>query len=74
MKMNGLSLLVTVILMAAALWLVNALSEIQKNQDCYLSGEATVIRLKFVRPSYQPPKIAGYKRSHSCPIAATGRL
>jgi hypothetical protein len=38
MKMNMLGLIVTVVLMGAGAWLVVTLAEIQKNQDCYLSG------------------------------------
>ena len=38
MKMNMLGLIVTIVLMSAGAWLVITLAEIQKNQDCYLSG------------------------------------
>jgi hypothetical protein len=38
MKMNMLGLAVTIVLMAVGAWLVVTLAEIQKNQDCYLSG------------------------------------
>ena len=38
MKMNMLGLIVTIVLMSAGAWLVVTLAEIQKNQDCYLSG------------------------------------
>src|SRR4051812_792933 len=38
MKMNMLGLIVTIVLMGAGAWLVITLAEIQKNQDCYLSG------------------------------------
>ena len=38
MKMNMLGLIVTIVLMGVGAWLVLTLAEIQKNQDCYLSG------------------------------------
>ena len=38
MKMNMLGLIVTIVLMSAGAWLFATLAEIQKNQDCYLSG------------------------------------
>jgi len=38
MKMNMLGLAVTIVLMVVGAWLVVTLAEIQKNQDCYLSG------------------------------------
>jgi hypothetical protein len=38
MKMNLLGLTVTIVLMVVGAWLVTTLADIQKNQDCFLSG------------------------------------
>jgi len=38
MTMNALGLLVTVLLVAAGIWIVSTIAEMRKNQDCYLSG------------------------------------
>ena len=50
MKMNVLGLLVTVVLMVAGMWLIATLAEMQKNQDCYLSGRRTCMPIDF-RPT-----------------------
>jgi hypothetical protein len=38
MKMNVLGLVITIVLMGVGAWLATTLAEIQKNQDCFLSG------------------------------------
>jgi hypothetical protein len=38
MTMNVLGLLITILLVVAGMWLVDKIAEMQKNQDCYLSG------------------------------------
>jgi hypothetical protein len=38
MKMNGLALAVTVVLIAVGLWIAGVMAQMRKNQDCVLSG------------------------------------
>ena len=38
MTMNALGLVVTTILVVIGIWLAASISEMQKNQDCYLQG------------------------------------
>lgn len=38
MTMNVLGLLVTALLIIAGIWLADKITEMRKNQDCYLSG------------------------------------
>jgi hypothetical protein len=38
MKMNGLALAVTVVLIAAGLWIADVMAQMRKHQDCVLSG------------------------------------
>jgi len=45
MKMNVLGLVVTILLMAVGAWLATTMAEIQKNQDCYLSGRGNCMKI-----------------------------
>jgi hypothetical protein len=45
MKMNLLGLAVTILLMVVGAWLATTLAEIQKNQDCYLSGRGNCMKI-----------------------------
>jgi hypothetical protein len=45
MKMNLLGFAVTILLMAVGAWLATTLAEIQKNQDCYLSGRGNCMKI-----------------------------
>jgi hypothetical protein len=47
MKMNMLGLIVTIVLMSAGAWLVVTFAEIQKNQDCYLSGRRNCMPIPY---------------------------
>jgi hypothetical protein len=38
MLMNGLALIVTVVLIAAGVWIADTMARMRKNQDCYLTG------------------------------------
>ncbi|MBM3529240.1 MAG: hypothetical protein FJX62_14215 [Alphaproteobacteria bacterium] len=38
MKMNGLALAVTIVLVAAGIWIADTMAQMRKNQDCYLAG------------------------------------
>jgi hypothetical protein len=38
MRMNVVGLVVTIALMVAGIWLVATLAQMQRNQDCFLSG------------------------------------
>ena len=40
MMMNGLGLLVTVVLIAAGLWIAEVMAHMRKDQDCVLTGRA----------------------------------
>jgi hypothetical protein len=40
MLMNGLGLMVTVVLIAAGLWIAEVMAHMRKDQDCVLSGRA----------------------------------
>ena len=39
MIMNGMALVVTVLLIAAGIWIANTMALMRKNQDCALSGK-----------------------------------
>jgi hypothetical protein len=47
MKMNLLGLTATIVLMVVGAWLVTTLADIQKSQDCYLSGRRNCAPLPF---------------------------
>lgn len=38
MTMNGLALLVTVLLIAAGVWIADVMAKVRRDQDCVLSG------------------------------------
>jgi hypothetical protein len=38
MMMNGLALAVTILLIAAGIWIAEIMAQMRKNQDCVLSG------------------------------------
>ncbi len=38
MKMNGLALAVTVVLVLAGIWIADTMAQMRKNQDCVLTG------------------------------------
>jgi hypothetical protein len=50
MKMNLLGLAVTVVLMSVGAWLVVTLADIQKSQDCYLSGRRNCMPIPYAEP------------------------
>jgi hypothetical protein len=41
MKMNGLALGATVVLIAVGLWIATVMSQLRKDQDCVLTGRAS---------------------------------
>jgi hypothetical protein len=51
MKMNLLGLAVTVVLMVVGAWLVTTLADIQKSQDCYLSGRRNCTQIPLHEPA-----------------------
>jgi hypothetical protein len=46
MKMNVLGLAVTVLLIVIGVWLANKMAELQKNQDCVLSGRRNCMQIE----------------------------
>jgi hypothetical protein len=51
MKMNLLGLAVTIVLMVVGAWLVTTLADIQKSQDCYLSGRRNCMPIPLHNPT-----------------------
>jgi hypothetical protein len=40
MKMNGLALLVTIVLVLVGIWIADTMAQMRKNQDCVLTGRS----------------------------------
>jgi hypothetical protein len=45
MTMNALGFLVTIVLIFIGVWLANTISEMVKNQDCFLSGRRNCMQI-----------------------------
>jgi hypothetical protein len=52
MKMNLLGLAITIVLMVLGAWLFTTLADIQKSQDCYLTGRRNCMPMPI--PNAQP--------------------
>jgi hypothetical protein len=45
MKMNGLALIVTCVLIVTGLWLAETMAEMKKIQDCVMSGRQNCVKI-----------------------------